>query len=94
MPYVLAAYDISDDARRARAAARLLAMGFTRLQRSLYLARGGRTLAKEAYRALHRIVDHATDKVLVMVVPAESLEASLQLAPRPGEGGSRGLVLV
>lgn len=79
MPYVVVAYDISDDSVRARAADRLIASGFTRLQRSFYVKRGGASEAKEASRALARIIDFKTDNVIVMVVPWESLEKAWRL---------------
>ena len=39
MTRVLVAYDISDDRKRLRVAEWLLAKGFSRIQRSLYVAR-------------------------------------------------------
>ncbi|MEM0340427.1 MAG: CRISPR-associated endonuclease Cas2 [Acidilobaceae archaeon] len=79
MPYVVVAYDISDDAVRFRASEKLKSMGFTRVQRSLYVRRGGAHEAKEAARALARIIDYKTDNVIVMVVPWESLEKAFRL---------------
>jgi CRISPR-associated protein Cas2 len=75
--YVLVAYDISDNQRRLEAAERLKGMGFVRLQKSLYIARGGAALAKDAYRALMRVIDRSTDSVFVAVVPGESFEKAL-----------------
>ncbi len=74
--YILVAYDISDDYARAKAAARLLALGFTRVQKSVYIARGGYTLAKEAYRAVKPLLAPG-DRLLVLPLPRESLEKAL-----------------
>ncbi|MEM0497843.1 MAG: CRISPR-associated endonuclease Cas2 [Acidilobaceae archaeon] len=79
MPYVVVAYDISDDIIRSRVSEKLKSMGFTRIQRSLYVRRGGAYEAKEAARALARIIDYKTDNVIVMVVPWESLERAFKL---------------
>ncbi len=77
MPFVLVAYDISDDKRRATVCERLKAMGFSMVQKSLYVARGGSSLAKDVYRALQRLVDRSRDSVVVMVVPREVLQKSM-----------------
>ncbi len=74
--YILVAYDISDDNARAKAAARLLALGFTRIQKSVYIARGGYTLAKEAYRAVKPLLAPG-DHLLVLPVPRDSLGRAL-----------------
>ncbi|MGC8608184.1 MAG: CRISPR-associated endonuclease Cas2, partial [Vulcanisaeta sp.] len=54
--YVIVSYDISDDKRRFEIMSRLKAMGYVRVQRSLYMARGGSTLAKDTARALMRLM--------------------------------------
>ena len=82
MPYVLAAYDISDDGKRAAAAARLTSLGFVRIQKSVYIARGGGSLAKDAWRAVAPLLDPG-DRLLVMVVPGESLEKALVKGDKP-----------
>ncbi len=76
MPYVLAAYDISDDRVRERAAAKLLSLGFVRVQKSVYIARGGRSLAKDAWRAVAPLLGEG-DRLLIIVVPREALENAL-----------------
>ncbi|BAF34780.1 CRISPR-associated protein Cas2 [Aeropyrum pernix K1] len=73
MVYVLIAYDISNDSKRLKAAQKLLQMGFARVQKSVYIAKGGRSLAKEAYRALQRLADSGKDKIMVMVIPGDSV---------------------
>ena len=90
MPYVLAFYDISDDSRRARAAERLLALGFSRVQRSVYIARGGRGLARDAMRALAPLIDPGRDSLVVMVVPGESVSSALRLGGAPLGGRVEG----
>lgn len=79
MPYVIVAYDISDDNRRVRASEKLISMGYTRLQRSFYIRRGGMSEAKETFRALSRIVNHKTDNLIVAVVPYESIEKAFRI---------------
>jgi Uncharacterized ACR, COG1343. len=39
--FVVVSYDITDDKRRLEMMNRLKSMGFVRVQRSLYVARGG-----------------------------------------------------
>jgi len=77
MTYVVVAYDISDNRRRFEAAERLRGLGFIRIQRSLYVARGGGALAKDAYRALLRVIDRSRDSLFVVVLPRESFEKAL-----------------
>jgi len=91
--YVLVAYDISDNWRRFEAAERLKGMGFVRLQRSLYIARGGAALAKDAYRALMRVIDRSTDSVFVAVVPGESFEKALTHGLQSSVGEEKSRVL-
>jgi CRISPR-associated protein Cas2 len=89
--YVIVAYDISDDRKRLEASERLKGLGFTRVQKSLYVARGGYTLAKEAFRALLRVVDSSRDSLFVIVVPRESFEKAFtyKLQSELGEDRSR-----
>ena len=91
--YVLVAYDISDNWRRLEAAERLKGMGFVRLQRSLYIARGGAALAKDAYRALMRVIDRSTDSMFVAVVPGESFEKALTHGLQSSVGEEKSRVL-
>ncbi len=86
MPYVVVAYDISDNNVRTMASEKLKSMGFSRIQRSLYARKGGASEAKEAARALARIIDFKTDNVMVMVVPWESLEKAWKLGVFNYEG--------
>ncbi len=68
MTRVIVAYDISDDATRQRVADWLLAKGFTRIQRSLYVARGGTALARDVERFVRRFIDPKKDVVHIIVV--------------------------
>jgi len=74
MTYIVVAYDISSNVRRFEAAEKLKGLGFVRIQKSLYIGRGGVALAKEAYRALLRVIDKTTDSVFIVVVPREAIE--------------------
>lgn len=84
MSYVVAFYDISDNRRRLAAAERLRGLGFQRVQRSVYIAKGDSRLAREAFRALMRVVDKVTDSVFVLVVHKECMERALVHGPRVG----------
>ena len=48
----------------------LEALGLTRIQRSVYIGRGGQAKAKEAIRAAQRIIEE-TDSVVAVVVPED-----------------------
>lgn len=73
--YVIVAYDISDDRKRIKAMNKLIMMGFKRLQKSVYYRKGGRGVAKDAVRALKRIVDKG-DSIFVIVVQDREFEES------------------
>ena len=69
MPRIIVFYDISDDKKRAKMAHILQALGLIRIQRSVYIGRGGVAKAKEVIRAATRIIDKATDSVAAIIVP-------------------------
>ena len=71
MPYVVVFYDVSDNKRRDILAKTLQSLGLVRVQRSVFMGRGGYTKAKEAIRAASRIVDARTDSVVALVVPED-----------------------
>lgn len=79
MTIVLVSYDIGDDKRRLAVMDKLKAMGFIRVQRSLYVAKGGWTLAKDAARALTRIVNASEDSVLILVVDGLTFNRAIRL---------------
>ncbi|UNQ73770.1 CRISPR-associated endonuclease Cas2 [Infirmifilum sp. NZ] len=86
---VVVVYDISDDADRLRLSSRLLGLSLTRVQRSVFVGRGGYAFAKDVYRVAQRHVTQEGDSVIVLVVPDESLERALvagrPMAPLGGE---------
>ncbi len=69
MTYVVVFYDVSDDRRRAMLAEFLKSMGLTRIQRSVFMGRGGHAKAKDIARRASRLVDKRTDSLVVLVVP-------------------------
>ncbi|MEM1560426.1 MAG: CRISPR-associated endonuclease Cas2 [Ignisphaera sp.] len=77
MSYIVAFYDISDNSRRLIAAEKLQGLGFQRVQRSVYIAKGNASLAKEAFRALLRVIDRSTDSIGVIVVPKEYMDKAM-----------------
>jgi len=87
---ILVAYDISDDGKRQKLANELLRMGFTRVQRSVYIARTGyRGLRERAARAAARRIDPETDSVLILTVPEWSLESAIRIGLQEGGEGVR-----
>lgn len=77
MPYIIVAYDVSDDRRRSLVCEELKALGFSMLQRSVYIARGGSSRAKDSARAIQKLIRSDSDTALVMVVPREVLEKAI-----------------
>lgn len=94
MSYVVVAYDISDNSRRTIASEKLRGLGFQRIQRSVYIARGGTALAREAYRAVLRVVDRSTDSIVVVVIPKEYADKILLFpSAKASVGDSQSAVL-
>jgi len=62
---------------RALICDKLKAMGFSMVQRSVYIARGGSSKAKDVARALQRYVDSSRDSILITIVPHEVLEKAV-----------------
>ncbi len=90
--YVIVAYDISDDYRRDRAAKLLLSMGYQRIQRSLYIAKGGAEKARRTAAALKRLINPDTDKIHILIVPDYTWQTRIEIGegeppgtqPKPG----------
>jgi CRISPR-associated protein Cas2 len=76
--FVIVSYDITDDRRRIEIMNRLKSMGFVRVQRSLYVARGGSALAKDAARAISRLMGRE-DSVVILVVDNQTLSGAIKL---------------
>jgi len=76
--FVIVSYDITDDRRRIEIMNRLKSMGFVRVQRSLYVARGGSALAKDAARAISRLMSRE-DSVVILVVDNQTLSNAIKL---------------
>lgn len=69
MAVVLVVYDVRDDAARNAVAKRLTALGFIRIQKSAYVRRGTAGVARHVFRALTKLIDTSTDKLLVIPIP-------------------------
>jgi CRISPR-associated protein Cas2 len=69
LPRIVVFYDISNDHRRQKVAKLLEAMGLIRIQRSVFIGRGGIGKAKEVVRAATRLIDKRTDSLAAVVVP-------------------------
>ncbi len=76
--YVLVSYDIGDDRRRLEIMNKLKAMGYVRVQRSLYMARGGSALAKDTARALMRVIGRE-DSVVILIIDGQTLNNAIKL---------------
>jgi CRISPR-associated protein Cas2 len=77
---LLVAYDISDDERRNRLASALLRLGYSRVQRSVYIhPRAYRGLRRRTVEVAARIMDPATDRVLILTLPEASYREAVLL---------------
>ncbi|MCC6017336.1 MAG: CRISPR-associated endonuclease Cas2 [Desulfurococcaceae archaeon] len=64
---IVVAYDISDDVKRQRLALWLQQKGFTRIQRSVFVGRGGIATAKDIERFARKILGSG-DKLHIFLV--------------------------
>ena len=85
MPYVVVFYDVSENWRRDLLAKTLQSLGLVRVQRSVFMGRGGYGKAREAIRAASRIVDPRTDSVVALVVPEDYARRMLVYGGLMGE---------
>ncbi|MFP3214854.1 MAG: CRISPR-associated endonuclease Cas2 [Nitrososphaeria archaeon] len=76
--FVVVSYDITDDKRRLEVMNRLKSMGFVRVQRSMYIARGGGALAKDVARAVVRLMDRE-DSVVIFIIDNQTLNNAIRL---------------
>ena len=83
MTYVVVFYDISNNRARQIIADKLLSKGLTRIQRSVFVGRGGHALAKDLARYLSRFVG-VGDSLVIMVVGEESIRSMIMV----GRGGA------
>ncbi len=88
---VLVVYDISDDKLRARLARRLEAMGYVRIQRSVWVNPYGYSdEAVRTYRRLKNLPYGEEDRVHVFIIPRWSYEKAISIGrekpPKPELG--------
>ncbi len=76
---IIASYDISDDKRRINAMNTLKALGFIRVQRSLYITRGELNLAKDAVRALSKVIKTSEDSVIIVIIDNRTWASGFRL---------------
>jgi len=76
--FVVVSYDITDDKRRLEVMNRLKSMGFVRVQRSMYIARGGGALAKDVARAVVRLMGRE-DSVVIFIIDNQTLNNAIRL---------------
>ena len=76
--YVMITYDIKDDKMRMKVMNRLLALGFTRLQKSVYVRRGSRGDAKDALRAVQNHLREG-DKLFIIVVSEKEFKEAIRV---------------
>ena len=86
---ILVAYDISDDERRLRLARALLSMGYSRVQKSVYVySRGYEGVRRRTVEVAARIIDAREDNVLIITVPEQSYRSAVRLGVARGHGES------
>lgn len=78
---IVVAYDISDNDIRQRVAQWLLSQGFTRVQRSVYVGRGGLARARDVERFVSKLVDRSRDVVHIFVVQDVEWEKRIVVGP-------------
>lgn len=76
--FVVVSYDITDDKRRLEVMNRLKSMGFVRVQRSMYIAKGGGALAKDVARAVVRLMGRE-DSVVIFIIDNQTLNNAIRL---------------
>jgi CRISPR-associated protein Cas2 len=64
---IIVAYDISDDLKRQRLSLWLQQRGFTRIQRSVFVGRGGVAVARDVERFAKRLLDPG-DKLHIFLI--------------------------
>lgn len=83
MTYVVVFYDVSDNRARQAIADKLLSKGLTRIQRSVFVGRGGHALARDLSRYLSRFVG-VNDSLVIIVVDEKSIRSMITV----GKGGA------
>ncbi len=83
---VVVAYDISNNEKRQRLADWLLARGFSRIQRSLYVARGGVALARDVERYAKRFIDPSRDVIHILLIQDLEWDRRIVLGVEGGDG--------
>ncbi|MEB2835656.1 MAG: CRISPR-associated endonuclease Cas2 [Desulfurococcales archaeon] len=89
MAVLLVAYDVSDDDKRLRLARALIRLGYSRIQRSVYVhPRAYRGLKRRTLEVAARLIDPRSDRVLVITMPESVYEGAVTLGAPPlgGEG--------
>lgn len=82
MVVVMVVYDISDDEVRSLVASKLMRMGFTRIQKSVYVRRGTIGTSRYVFRSISRIIDPLRDKILVLSISERDYLSSLSIGPK------------
>ncbi len=77
MTYILVSYDISDNHVRLRVSEKLKALGLVRIQRSVFIGRGGFFKAKEVYRGIVGLVKGEADSVFITIIPTNNINRSI-----------------
>ena len=94
LAYLVVFYDIGDDRRRLRVARLLESLGLVRVQRSVFIGRGGFAKARDVVRAASRLIDGGRDSVAAVVVPEDYGRRVLVAGRLLGEPGGGGVVAV
>ena len=83
--YLIIAYDISDDNTRTRIANKLKYFGLTRVQRSVFIGKGGYALAKDISRATQKLINPQTDSIIIFITPTKTIHQAIILGTPLGE---------
>ena len=82
---LIVVYDISDNSNREAIARKLKNLGLTRVQRSVFVGRGGKGVAMDVYRAVKKYVTGDGDSVIIFNVPNQSVREALVLGCPMGD---------
>jgi len=94
MVVLMVIYDISDDQVRNMVSSKLLKLGFTRVQKSVYVRRGTSGVSRYVYRAISKYLDPVRDRLLVLSIDEREYLSALSLGPKVvGDSHGRNIII-
>ena len=82
---LIVVYDIGDNRKRQAFAEKLQYLGLARVQRSVFVGKGGSGLAKDIMRIAQRLIDPKNDSVIIFIVPGEAIRKAMIVGTPWGE---------